>query len=96
MSRTEPDRFSVKNAGQSRAYCSAGGSGIDQGNDSHAFRPVNGEGHDANFDRGPILDEIIDRLSKSNLGPTGFFVICHSDHYLNSAVTSARHTTQLK
>jgi hypothetical protein len=35
-------------------------------------------GRDAYIDSGTALNEIIDRLAKVDLGPSGFFVICHA------------------
>ncbi len=52
-------------------------SGVDLRQGFDAWPPV--DGADQNIDAGAVLDNVIDRLAKCDLGPSGFFVICHRD-----------------
>lgn len=62
--------------------CGANGtdrrSGIEQ---SHcADNLASGGGSDSNRGSRAILNEIIDRLVKADLGPDGFLIVCHRGH----------------
>jgi hypothetical protein len=54
--------------------------GVDLGENPRSHRTLN-KGRGGNFDGEgwPILEKVIDRLSVSDLGPAGFFIICHRD-----------------
>jgi len=57
----------------------ANSAGVDLGEDHNLSRTVKRRGRDADLDRWPELENLIDRLSNCDLGPAGFFVICHRD-----------------
>jgi hypothetical protein len=46
--------------------------------DTRNITPQKGLSGNPNGKSRPLFNEIIDSLSKIDLGPTGFFVICHS------------------
>jgi hypothetical protein len=72
------DWFEVEFSGQPRAYGGAASARVDLCQGRSPSCPE-GNGRDADFNGWPVLNEVINRLSVSNLGPAGFFVICHRD-----------------
>ncbi len=73
------DWFETELAGEPRTHSRSSSARIDLSKDRHQARSLERNGGDSNLDRWPILDKLIDRLGNSDLGPGGFFVICHRD-----------------
>ncbi|MGB3830894.1 MAG: hypothetical protein WA975_03410 [Mesorhizobium sp.] len=53
-----------------------GGASVDLSENAHSVG-LRGNIANGGSDRRPVLDQVIDTLSKADLGPDGFFVICH-------------------
>ena len=73
------DWVEAESVAQARAHSRTRGARVDLSADHNLSRTVIRSGRDANLDRWPELEKIIDRLSNCDLGPGGFFVICHRD-----------------
>ena len=73
------DWIEAEFADQFRAEPGLSGARVDLSEYSHHPRSFEGNGRDANFDRWPIFEKFVDLLSNSDLGPRGFFIICHRD-----------------
>lgn len=65
-------------AGEVRADSGASGPGIEQRYRSDNIASIRGS--DGNRGGRAILNEIIDRLVKADLGPDGFLIVCHRGH----------------
>src|SRR5688572_4495979 len=72
------DRLDVKNACEPRADACAPGSRVDLSEDRYGPRSLRErERGDCSFDGGPVFEKLLDRLFNTDLGPAGFFIVCH-------------------
>jgi len=78
-SDTDVDRLEIKFACQPRANSGARCASVDQSENAYHTGALKGHRRDADCDRWPVFDKVIDLLGNSDLGPAGFFVICHRD-----------------
>jgi len=72
-----PNWLKVERRGQGFTDTGAGGPGVNLSESVDIWAADNVA--DNNLDRRPIFENIIDRLAKFDLGPNGFFIVCHSD-----------------
>jgi hypothetical protein len=77
MNLSSVDWLEIEFPSQPRANSRAASPGIDLGKNVDPTRTEEGGGTNANANRRAMPDEIANRLSKSDLGPDGFFVTCH-------------------
>lgn len=78
MDLSRADWFRTEPLPESRADACSVGAGIDLSEHEAGFFG-SPQGADTNLDGRPILEQVIDRLLKADLGAKGFFVICHAN-----------------
>ena len=64
---------------QARSYRGHISPGINLGTNIHPANTQKRHRSNANHERWAMFDKVIDRLSKIEFGPNGFFIICHAD-----------------
>jgi len=73
-----------KSFSQSSADARSRRAGVNLGTGARHLSANERIGGDANLERRPVLNQVVDVLAKVDLDPNGFFVICHSGHNATS------------